>query len=498
MEQSRRNMFDVGRWDGTIHLKVGFTDDGVLTAVEGNATEGVGQGAWGTRLVLNAVRMTNCKNIKNVTRSYYSNTLKLSVNRGYRWSMGIMNTVLEAVSAELGMDILDVIWKNSLTTEPSLKALLEKSRPLFDWNWHPTNSKKLLNGKMHGISALVQAQPRSGSRGGHWMNPNMCMYFNNWTEPGGALGDGKIYIPFSVPDYGLGQLEGIAMVVAEELGAKYEDVIPKYAVYDTPLPCSPAMGSIFSDTAYAAKECALNLKQYILESASRQLSWRKPVEIKPEELDIEDSEVYVKADPAKRIAFKNLDIYNLVVSFSGYPDDHGEFTPHAHEAKGGKYSSVDFVYTFGEDRNPLQTQNIMMCEVEVDTETGQVEIKKLLGVTDPGKCIRPTSYNNQAEGLLDWTIATNMYEDFVFDKETGVLLNCNDALEYKIPTRLECNMKEHDYVETRCAFGGYGSTGISEFFHSYVMVALAVHNAIGKWVNCPLTPDKILAALGKA
>jgi CO/xanthine dehydrogenase Mo-binding subunit len=90
-----------------------------------------------------------------------------------------------------------------------------------------------------------------------------------------------------------------------------------------------------------------------------------------------------------------------------------------------------------------------------------------------------------------------MTEEYIYDKDTGVLLNGN-AIEYKIPTRLECDKIERTFVETRSGGGAYGSTGTAEFFHDYAVVCLAVHNAIGKWVSPPLTPDKVLKALGKA
>jgi carbon-monoxide dehydrogenase large subunit len=358
--------------------------------------------------------------------------------------------------------------KNIHTTEPSLKANVEKGKPLFGWTWHPANSKKLSNGKMHGTAFQCQVQARFG-RGA----PAIFLYLNNY-----RTSDGKVYIPMGVPNIGVGITEGIAMVVAEELGAKYEDIIAFNGAYEPLAPTSPAPGSMFPDTAFAAKEAALNLKDQLCKAAAKKFG------VNPEDMDTADSTIFVKADPTKKVAFK--DIGSFAAFSQDFPANYGT-----------QYISDDFIYPSTAIPGAIYNMNTMYCEVEVATETGQIDVKKLLGVTDPGKCIRPSSYNNQAEGLLDWTIGANMFEDFVWDKDTGVLLTGN-SLDYKIPSLLDCDMKEHAYVETRNGGGAYGSVGIAEFFHSYIIIVLAVHNVIGKWVSPPLTPDKVLKALGKA
>jgi len=455
-------MFGNGRQIGTMHMKIGFKDNGELTAIHSTAIEDAGINGKANRLNLDHFGSLKLKNYKSESRSLYTNTVRQITNRGYRWGPGILSMTFEAVSAELGMDPIDVMLKNFHTPEPSLKACADAGKPIFGWDWHPANSKKLPNGKMHGLGTRAAFQCRFGTYA--------CIYMYMGSPTGK---DGKIYIPFSTPYLYGGASRGVEAVVAEEVGAKYEDVIATFANYNDLGPNTALVGgSHFPSLAFAAKEAALDLKEQLCKAGASSLK------VTLEEVDIKDSTVYVKADPSKSVAFIDLKTKNYVASWCGSSADWGS-----------EYKSDDY-------GKKIDCMSLQFCEVEVDTDTGQVEIIKLLGVPDAGKCINPTSWNSQIEGLLIWTIGTNMSEDYIYDKETGVLLNGN-ALEYKIPTLLECPI-EHHTVETRNGGGAYGSTGTAEFFHDYVVVALAVHNAIGKWVSPPVTPEKVLKALGKA
>ena len=90
-------------------------------------------------------------------------------------------------------------------------------------------------------------------------------------------------------------------------------------------------------------------------------------------------------------------------------------------------------------------------------------------------------------------------EEVVYCPTTGVILNAN-LLDYKINTILDCGPIDTIVLETEMGYGPYGSTGIGEDVATMVPFALydAVHNAIGEWVDLPVTPGKVLRALKKA
>jgi xanthine dehydrogenase molybdenum-binding subunit len=91
-------------------------------------------------------------------------------------------------------------------------------------------------------------------------------------------------------------------------------------------------------------------------------------------------------------------------------------------------------------------------------------------------------------------------EEVIHDPVTGVMLN-GSLLDYRIPTMLDVGPIETILVETGMGYGPYGIVGIGEDIPSVLPALLgpAVYNAIGVWIDdYPITPDKVLKALGKA
>ena len=79
---------------------------------------------------------------------------------------------------------------------------------------------------------------------------------------------------------------------------------------------------------------------------------------------------------------------------------------------------------------------------------------------------------------------------------TGVQLNSN-MIDYLKPTALDVPPVEKEFLETRASNAAYGASGISHSLANTHLVIMAIHNAIGVWVDPPATPDKVLQALGK-
>jgi len=91
-------------------------------------------------------------------------------------------------------------------------------------------------------------------------------------------------------------------------------------------------------------------------------------------------------------------------------------------------------------------------------------------------------------------------EEMVWDEQTGVLLN-RDLLNYKYATMLDCGPIETIIKETGLGHGPYRTCGIGELTPTIIpgLLGCAVYNAIGKRIDdYPITPDKVLRALGKA
>jgi len=144
----------------------------------------------------------------------------------------------------------------------------------------------------------------------------------------------------------------------------------------------------------------------------------------------------------------------------------------------------------------LDTMNTCFCEVAVDEDTGEVEILRFGVAADPGKVLRPTSLESQIDQVMYFTQGCQLFEEYVFDERTGVRLN-NNMIDYKKPTIQDVPSVERVFLETRAGNAAYGASGISHSLANTHLVIIAIHNAIGKWVDPAATPDKILEALGK-
>jgi CO/xanthine dehydrogenase Mo-binding subunit len=344
----------------------------------------------------------------------------------------------------------------------------------MNWNWHPSGTKKLPDGRMHGSSFRYQMCPR------HAFSGYDCKL---------ELRKGVVHMPTQGPCTGIFAVECNAMVVAEELGLEYADIAIDFDYRET---FTPVGGGSDGTTAssWAMKECANILKQKILEAAIEEaenppppsmFSFGGPQEpspfkgMKPEELDIIDSKVVLKANPSKGVPLAQATSKNLFATFSGKP-------PAA-------------IWSLGMGKM-FDTMNTVYCEVAVDTETGEVDILKLGVVADPGKIMRITSLESQIDQVMFFSQGCQLLEEYVYDERTGVKLN-NNMIDYKKPTTLDVPSVDRKFLETRAGNAAYGSNGVSHSMANTHLFIIAIYNAIGVWVDPAATPDKVLKALGK-
>jgi carbon-monoxide dehydrogenase large subunit len=135
-------------------------------------------------------------------------------------------------------------------------------------------------------------------------------------------------------------------------------------------------------------------------------------------------------------------------------------------------------------------------DLEVDTETGEVEILKIASVYDVGKAINPDLIRTQIEGGAVHGMSS-AYEALRFD-EQGRPLNPN-MVDYRIATAMDIPREIHgDFVETPLEDGPWGARGVGE--HVMVQTAPAIANAINdalgiRFSDLPLSAEKIYLAL---
>jgi len=136
------------------------------------------------------------------------------------------------------------------------------------------------------------------------------------------------------------------------------------------------------------------------------------------------------------------------------------------------------------------------AEVEVDTETGEIKILKMVAVHDVGKVLNPQGLKGQMYGALAQGIGYALYEEV--RTEQGRILNPSFR-DYKIPTIKEMDFPiDLEFVETNDGFGPFGAKGVGEpgLVPTAPAIMNAIYNAVGIRVrDLPITPEKVLAAL---
>jgi putative selenate reductase molybdopterin-binding subunit len=138
------------------------------------------------------------------------------------------------------------------------------------------------------------------------------------------------------------------------------------------------------------------------------------------------------------------------------------------------------------------------AEVEVDTRTGQVTVKKLVMAVDCGIAINPITASGQVEGGMTQALGYAHCEEMVYD-EKGVPLATKFG-EYHIYQADEMPETRVIFVETFEPTGPYGAKAVAEIPKDGVApaIASAIHDATGVWIQqIPFTPERVWAALNK-
>jgi CO/xanthine dehydrogenase Mo-binding subunit len=461
------------------HVKIGFKKDGTLTAVEESTISDSGAPGKNARAPMSfgggaysPFNTTRCLNMKSETLSAYTSSGKVTGSQTSPYDWDAMTIAEQIIAEKLGMDPTDVALKNAHGpssqkdpgTPPSLQQCIEKGKKAMNWNWHPAGTKKLPDGRLHGLGFRYALSPR------HAKQP--------YTATVTIQADNKVYVPLKGPWIGVYAADACALVVAEELGAKVEDVI---LLYDNKALFTPVGGGSDGTTASAwvMKEAAVACKKALLELAAI----HRELKCKPEDLDTRDTMVYLKSNPSKAFPFGKF------IADEGFGDHDLDIA--------ATYFGRPPETTWSLGGKVLDVMNTSFCEVAVDPETGGVEVTKFVVVCDPGKVLRMTSFEGQLHQAMFFAQGGGLSEEWIYDKTTGVKLSTN-MFEYKKPTIMDFGPIETYAVETRSGNACYGASGISHCMAAPLLPVCAVANAIGKWIAPPVTPDKILKALGKA
>ena len=510
---NRREDFFGGSMDeGKYFVKVGFKNDGTITAVDATVYH-VNAIFPLFYPVLHLHENTRIPNIRGQCKSIWVNKGCTVPTRCEILPTALTLTmVMNHVAAELSMDSIEVALKNDgceghdiawldeekkrrgFSIRDSLKECIEKGKAEFKWDesWHKPGTRKLPNGRMHGVGFTWTQE---------WADSAGSSEFGIRIE----RTDGTATLLSMGIDNGVDAESSYCRIAADELGFRLQDVHYNASNYPGFYRMTPDSSTNMSINGWAVRHAARILKQKILESATSpssptQRGSFQPAfpNIKPEDLDIENSLIYVKSDPTRQMSMADL------VRLAG---ECGPFAPEEYLGARIAWSEPFFTsshhvqYGTCNPENPRKRfcRQAHFMEVEVDTETGEVIVTRMVNVNDVGKVINRMSCEGQQYGGSIMGVSRAKLEEVVHDPVTGVMLNGN-LLDYKIATMKDLGPIGTILVETGMGYGPYGLIGIGEDVGTVVpgLLAPAVYNAIGVWIDeMPITPARILKALGK-
>jgi len=139
-----------------------------------------------------------------------------------------------------------------------------------------------------------------------------------------------------------------------------------------------------------------------------------------------------------------------------------------------------------------------LAEIEVDTETGQVKILRIVSATDAGKAINPIAVEGQIQGGAAMGMGYALYEEHILEK--GITRTTSLAF-YLVPTSMDVPEIECEIVEVPDPKGPFGAKGVAEpaTIPTTPAILNAIYDAIGvRIAETPATPERIYLAIQEA
>lgn len=465
-------MASTSRHEMKMRVKIGADKEGHIKGIEMYTLSNTG--AYGehgpTTVGLSGHKTMSLYNkaeaLKFSCHVVYSNTMSAGAFRGYGATQGAfaLESAINELAVKLNMDPIELRKKNMLEVGESIKAYydevlqscgllecLETGKKMIDWdNKYP--SYKVSDHKVRGIGMAMTMQ---GSGISSIDIASSQIRLND---------DGYYTLLIGATDMGTGCDTILGQMAAECLECSMDKIVVNgvdtdYSPYDT--------GSYASSTTYVTgmsvvKACEM-LKEKIIEEAALQLNVSKELLVfEGDKISSEDGTLSISLDTLAQ---------NAVV---------------------GSHESLTAV---GSHSSPVSPPPFMagFAEVEVDTQTGHIEMIDYVGVVDCGTVINTNLATIQAEGGIAQGIGMALYEDITYT-QTGKMQN-NTFMQYKIPTRLDMGNIRVAFESTYEPTGPFGAKSIGEVVINTPCPAIAhaVYNATGVRVReLPITPEKIV------
>lgn len=401
----------------------------------------------------------------------YTNRMAAGAYRGYGATQGLfaVETTVNKLAEKLGRDPIDLRMQNMLregqfmpayygetANSCALDRCLARAKEMIGWD-EKYPCRDMGNGKVRSVG-IGMAMQGSGISGVDVGSATVKL-----TE------DGIYTLTIAAADMGTGCDTILAQMAAECLDCSVDQIIVSGADTDT----SPYdSGSYASSTTYitgkAVEKACLKLQEQIRKLAATMLK-------------CEEEQVEFDGHTARNLENGNAVTLEEIGTASMCACNQALQVTESHSS-------------------PVSPPPYMVgaVEIELDKETGHVEILDYAAVVDCGTVINPNLARVQAEGGIAQGIGMALYENIQYT-DKGQMMN-NSLMQYKIPTRLDTGKIRVEFAPSHEETGPFGAKSIGEVVINTPLPAIthAIANATGLWFNeLPITSEQIAMGLVK-
>ena len=441
-------------------VKLAATKEGTITSWQSQSW-GTGGPAGGSMPPIPYVF-----NVPNQRKEHTSIRTNIGPARAWRapnhpQAAAITMCAIDDLAAKLNMDPLDLWLKNLEITgarRDNYREELGIASDLMGWKdkWRG-RGKDISGTTAHGLGLSIHTW---GGRG-HASDCDFTIH-----------PDGSVEIKMGSQDLGTGTRTAILTVAADTLGLPIDAI--QLLIGDTLYPPSggsggsTTVGGVSSSTRRGSVDARDALFAKVAPALNAQAT----------ELEAVNVTVRVKSDPNRSLSWKQAcsKLGAVPLTVRGKNPDKGKPPDLTNSGVGG----------------------VQMAEVDVDTDTGIVKVKKMVAVQDCGLIIEMKTAESQVYGALIMGISYALYEEKIFDNSTGRMLNPN--MEFYRLAGIDDIPELVVHMMTGKGYDERGVIGLGEppVISPGAAISNAVANAIGVRVPfLPLTPDRVLNAMSQ-
>jgi CO/xanthine dehydrogenase Mo-binding subunit len=448
-----------------ITLKTGVTNEGQLTARQATLYFDTGFSCHPRSVQIGPQVIRGPYNIPHVRFDglcVYTNKMGCGSFRG---PGGIQahfasESQIDIICRDLGIDPVEMRRRNGVQMghissagvplrQVGMQAALEAAAQRAGWSVPKAHSKR-------GRGVACAEWRLGGGRGsGAWVKLNE---------------DGTVMVSAGITEIGSGSSTALVQMAAEVLGVRPERVtLVSGDTETTPYDTLTAASRVTVAMGNAVTRAAMDVREQLFHLAADRL------EAHPDDMTLEDSRVFVKGSPERGFSLGDLAVYAQTLG-PGPILGRGAFSSRMPQS--------------------LHCYGTQIVEVEVDEDTGEVTIVRIVAAHDVGRAINPQGVEGQIQGGVTQALGHTLMEQVVYEADGTPAMQ--GFLDYKIPSAMDLPSVEAVIVEVPDEEGPFGARGIGEppILALAPAVANAIYDAVGvRITSLPITAEKVREAL---